>query len=88
MTADEITETRELDSRSADGFHVRLLWNAHDRHVFVAVMPRGGWSFVLQVRPDERALDVYHHPYAYAAAHGVVTDWDGPLSVEHGCATA
>jgi hypothetical protein len=28
---------------------------------------RTGDAFSVEVRDDERALDVFHHPYAYAA---------------------
>ena len=28
-------------------------------------------AFQIEVRAGERALDVFHHPYAYAAWHGV-----------------
>jgi hypothetical protein len=32
-----------------------------------------GDSFVLDLRPGERAMDVFEHPYAYAAWHRVPT---------------
>ncbi len=32
-----------------------------------------GDSFVIDVGADENAMDVFHHPYAYAAWHGVPT---------------
>jgi hypothetical protein len=60
--------TRELDSRVSDGIHVRLLWHQDDGHVSVTVEEtRSGVIFDLPVRDGERALDVFHHPYAYAA---------------------
>lgn len=60
--------TRELDSRVNDGIHVRLLWHSGDGHVSVAVRDiKTGVSFNLPVPADARALDVYHHPFAYAA---------------------
>jgi hypothetical protein len=59
---------RELDSRSSDGIEVRLLWCRNDGHVTVAVTDtKTGKAFELPVREDERALEVFHHPYAYAA---------------------
>jgi hypothetical protein len=65
---------RELDSRISNGIHIRLLWCEPEARLSVAVTDtKTGESFVLEVRDDERALDVFHHPYAYAACHGVDT---------------
>ena len=30
-------------------------------------------AFTVEVRDGERALDVFHHPYAYAALRGIET---------------
>jgi hypothetical protein len=58
---------RELDSRTSDGMQVRLLWRPLDNNVSVAVNDaRTGEAFQVDVRPGQRALDVFHHPYAYA----------------------
>lgn len=63
---------RELDSRDSDGIRVDLLWSAGNRRPWVALTDRRtGESFSIPVRDGERALDVFHHPYAYAASHGV-----------------
>jgi len=60
--------SRELDSRLSDGIHVRLLWHPADGHMSVAVDDRKtGEAFELPVGDGDRASDVYHHPYAYAA---------------------
>jgi hypothetical protein len=57
---------RELDSRISDGIHVQLLWHPTDGHVSVAVDDsKTGEAFELEVRRGHRALDVFHHPYAY-----------------------
>ena len=65
---------RELHSRINDGIHVRLLWHKDDERVVVAVDDaKTGDSFVLDVHPGERAMDVFEHPYAYAAWHRVPT---------------
>ena len=62
------TTTRELDSRSSDGIHVRLLWHPHDARISVAVHDtKTGDAFELPVPDASRALDVFHHPYAYSA---------------------
>jgi hypothetical protein len=60
--------TRELDSRTSDGIHARLLWHPRDGHLSVTVDDtRGGEIFELAVHDGDQALDVFHHPYAYAA---------------------
>ena len=62
----------ELDSRTTDGIDVRLLWDkAEDRLSVIASDVRSGETVEVEVRDHERALDVFHHPYAYAAFHGV-----------------
>lgn len=59
---------RELDSRSADGLQVRLLWSETDDRVMVAVADsKSGDDFSIDVRDGDNALDVFQHPYAYAA---------------------
>jgi hypothetical protein len=56
----------ELDDRVNDGISVRLLWSAEDDRVFVAVADaRTGEDFTLEVSDASRALDVFHHPFAY-----------------------
>ena len=68
MTPPPIHITRELDSRTADGIEVRLLWCQNDGHVTVAVTDtKSGEAFELPVPGGERALEVFSHPYAYAA---------------------
>lgn len=68
MTATTATLIRELDSRVSDGIEVRLLWREQDDRVLVAVRDgRTGDAFSVEVADDQRALDVFHHPYAYAA---------------------
>jgi hypothetical protein len=74
MTAEVLTSIRELDTRVSDGLQVRLLWCEHDGQLWVAVLDtRTGETFKLRVHAGERPLDVFHHPYAYAAHHGVST---------------
>jgi hypothetical protein len=74
MYAEIAEEMHELHSRISDGIHVRLLW--HRRHDRVAVAvddAKTGDAFTVDVRKGERALDVFHHPYAYAALRGIDT---------------
>ena len=68
-----MTDTfRELDRRLHDRIDVRLLWRARDDRVIVAVSDeKTGEHFSVDVRGDERALDVFRHPFAYAAWHRV-----------------
>lgn len=74
MTVETLTSIRELDSRVVDGIQVRLLWRFTDETVWVSVMDtRHGDAFRLRVRDGERAIDVFHHPFAYAALYGVTT---------------
>jgi hypothetical protein len=62
----------ELDSRTTDNIEVRLLWHRADNGVTVTARDlRSGELLEVAVRDYERALDVFHHPYAYAAFHGV-----------------
>jgi hypothetical protein len=65
---------RELDHRAIDGIDVRLLWNESDDRVLVAVDDaKTGERFEVEVREGESALDVFRHPFAYAAWRGVDT---------------
>jgi hypothetical protein len=74
MTAEVLTSIRELDTRVNDGLQVRLLWCQHDERLWVAVLDtRTGEAFKVEVHAGERPRDVFNHPYAYAAHHGVGT---------------
>jgi hypothetical protein len=74
MTASGPTSTRELHSRASDGIDVRLLWRECDWRLWVAVIDnKAGGEFCMEVRDRARALDVFHHPYAYAAYLGLDT---------------
>jgi hypothetical protein len=62
------TTYTELHHRSADGIEVSLLWSSVTNALRVAVEDsRSGVSFELHA-PAEKALDVFEHPFAYAAA--------------------
>ena len=61
-------QTRELAARENDGIHVLPLWHPSQEAVTVSVGDaRGGHRFDLAVARD-RALQAFHHPFAYAAA--------------------
>ena len=66
------TNTRELDYRSADGVEVALLWHASADFLSVVVSDaRAGEAFELVLDDHESPLDVFRHPYAYAAQRGL-----------------
>jgi hypothetical protein len=62
----------ELMSRESNGITVRLLWSRATNLVTVAVAdaPNGEY-FELVLDEDEPALEVFHHPFAHAAARGL-----------------
>ena len=73
---------RELDHRRSDRIDVWLLWREHDDTVLVSVADeKTGDQFTIEVREGERPLDVFHHPYAYAAWHGIQTSTEPPSSL-------
>jgi hypothetical protein len=64
----ETAPLRELDHRYNDGIDVWLLWREADDQVLVKVIDsKAGDAFEIEVAEGERALDVFHHPFAYAA---------------------
>jgi hypothetical protein len=66
--------TTELDHRTNDGIDVRLLWERESGRVFVTVDDaRAGVAFTVEVSADDSPLEVFRHPYAYAAHQGVDT---------------
>ena len=74
MIAHQVASMHELHSRVNDGIHVRLFWHQPDDRVVVAVDDaKTGDSFLVGVQSDESPMDVFHHPYAYAAWHHVET---------------
>lgn len=59
------SERRELARRSSAGVDVTLYWHPTLDELIVSVWERHGAYF--EIRPQRYlALDVYHHPYAYA----------------------
>ncbi len=65
---------RELDSRVNDGIAVRLLWHPDSGRLSVGVNDtKTGERFEVLVREGDRPLEVFHHPYAFAAWRGMAT---------------
>jgi hypothetical protein len=71
-------ERVELAERTFDGISVALYWTRGTNVVAVTVDDtRTGDSFELVVAENERALDVFHHPFAYARARGMTLSDSG-----------
>jgi hypothetical protein len=67
-TAATTATVKELAHRRNDGLDIRLLWDSATDRVLVALHDaKTGEGFEVEVGPGERALDVFHHPFAYAA---------------------
>jgi len=68
MTTLPAPAPRELAHRRTDGIDVLLLWHPDTDRVTVRVDDaKAGERFELEVRAGERALEVFHHPFAYRA---------------------
>jgi hypothetical protein len=63
--------SRELAHRAGDGVEVSLLWDDADNRLTVSVVDSRTGDLFQLAAPAENALDVFHHPYAYAAFQGV-----------------
>ena len=58
-----------------------MLWHRGENRVTVTARDvRSGEILEVAVRDHERALDVFHHPYAYAAFHGVEPRFGDPAA--------
>jgi hypothetical protein len=75
---DEASRT-ELASRESNGIVVRLFWSRSTNLVTVAVDDAANDEyFELVLDEHDRALDVFHHPFAHAAARGLEPRADAP----------
>jgi hypothetical protein len=59
--------TRELAYRSSAGIDVTLLWNERTDELLVTAFDSSTGQLLELPAARERALDVFHHPFAYAA---------------------
>jgi hypothetical protein len=65
---------RELAHRISNGIEVTLYWGPASSEVVVEVIDHGAGTIFDMTVPSERALDAFHHPYAYASQQGVEYD--------------
>ena len=71
----------ELDHRTNDGIDVRLMWDRESGRVYVTVDDaRAGTAFEVEVSENDSPLEVFRHPYAYAAFQSVDTSAPAPLA--------
>jgi hypothetical protein len=69
----------ELVSRESNGITVRLFWSRSTNLVTVTVADAANDDyFELVLDEHERALDVFHHPFAHAAARGLELPTERP----------
>jgi hypothetical protein len=80
---------RELAHRANDGVEVVLFWHQITDELTVSVSDeRSGAYFELAAEPDQ-ALEVFNHPYAYAAFRGLpyaevsLPSWAAAASPSH-----
>jgi len=67
-----LVERRELDARGGDGLDVRLWWDPASNRVAVTVADsKSGLELEVPVRDGKAPVDVFRHPFAYAADHGL-----------------
>jgi hypothetical protein len=77
---------RELDHRSTDGIDVTLVWDAEtDVASVIVVDAKNGQAFEIVLEARDNALDVFEHPFAYAALRGItdrdsLPDYAAPLA--------
>jgi hypothetical protein len=72
----------ELASRASNGIEVALLWNRRSDEMRVCVTDAHTGVYFELAAERNNALDVFHHPYAYAAARGIAYD-EGPAAASH-----
>jgi hypothetical protein len=58
---------RELAQRTTGPVEITLYWDAGGDEVMVELIDRGGGASFQIFVPPHRALDAFHHPYAYAS---------------------
>ena len=74
------SDITELARRTGDNLAVSLLWRQEDNRLRVVVTETiGGREFELDAHP-ENALDIFYHPFAYAAFRRLDCDVETAVS--------
>jgi hypothetical protein len=64
-----------LASRRSGTTEIALFWSKRKHRAAVAVDDQAtGEHFELEVNPDDDPLDLYNHPYPYAASRHLITN--------------
>ncbi len=72
---------KELAARHAGTTEVALLWSKRAHRAAVAVLDEGtGDYFELEIGENDDPLDLFNHPYAYAAARGLIPTDEAQLT--------
>lgn len=58
---------QELARRANDGFEITLFWDARDNSTMIDVFHTATEETISFRVPGGRALDAFHHPFAYLA---------------------
>src|SRR5689334_18298163 len=74
MGVTRLHSVTELAARAAGGIEIRLLWNRNADELRVSVHDTLTGAYFELIAPREKALDVFHHPYAYAATRGTARE--------------
>lgn len=76
---DSMQPPRELAHRANDGVEIVLFWNEATDELTVYVSDERSGAYFELAAPRNQALDVFYHPYAYAACRGIAYG-DAPAS--------
>ena len=68
---DSMQPPRELAHRVTDGVDIVLFWNEATDELTVYVSDERNGAYFELAAPRNQALDVFYHPYAYAASRGI-----------------
>lgn len=70
MTGTHATTMVELATRDTGSLHVALLWH-EATSLFTVAVDDGATGDRFELVVDDKPLDTYYHPYAYAALRGI-----------------
>ena len=78
-----LPRVRELAERASSRTQVRLPWRQGARQLWVGVREADDRVLAISVQPA-RALDAFHHPYAYAGTRRILRRVESLASCEDG----